>query len=63
VKLRPEEITSILKQRTQHGETHGSPMSPLLLPSLRASTSWAPAGRSPAPPASTIAYTDTKEQM
>lgn len=44
MKLRPDEITSILKQRieeysvetdlaevgTLHGETHGSPMSPLL---------------------------------
>jgi hypothetical protein len=35
VKLRPEEITSILKQRIEeysvsHGETHGSPVSPLL---------------------------------
>jgi hypothetical protein len=35
VKLRTEEITSILKQRIEdysvsHGETHGSPVGPLL---------------------------------
>jgi hypothetical protein len=30
VELRPEEITSILKQRTLHGGTHASPVRPLL---------------------------------
>jgi hypothetical protein len=30
VKLRPEEITAILKQRTLHGGTPGSPVIPLL---------------------------------
>jgi len=35
----------------RHGGTHGSPMSPLLLRTGPASRAWAPAGQSPAPPA------------
>ena len=56
MKLRPEEITSILKQRIeefdQHGGTQGSPVSPLLNSFLRSDVSWAALGRSLAPPSS-----------
>jgi hypothetical protein len=65
VKLRPEEITSILKQRIEeldietdlaekHGGTHGSPMSPLLNASLRSRAFLAAHGQSPAPPSDPI---------
>ena len=34
----------------ENGETHGSPVGPLLRTSREPAASWAPAGQSPAPP-------------